>query len=355
MFLKVKKKLFISRLKDNEEDCFSGGHISSKVFLEHYKKIYAENLDIFHIGFLQYKPRFINRLFVLANLLKGRFNGLTRQKEVHFENLLKSGVYDEVIFDSSLYGNLVKITSHYPVKKTVIFQNCEVDYFMGEYLFSKWYSFINLKYAYFSERRTIEHSDSNIFLTEYDYQRSRRFYYYKADFFISTVLQKYFLDTFATRQDQIPAKGLIYYFIGSNNVQNSRALRLLLKDTYFRPLYVYGAVCDSAMSQNLSLNNVYLKRKVMNVAVETKGKILLAPLFGGSGIKIKILEALSNSNQVITTIEGISGLEFAVKSGAIIVSEFTTHPSDHKLPDWDNFKLDLENYFLNSKLTQLGD
>ena len=51
-----------------------------------------------------------------------------------------------------------------------------------------------------------------------------------------------------------------------------------------------------------------------------EGEIVVVPLFSGSGIRIKIVEALSNQKVVITTDIGLSGLDFTPNQDLVVAN-----------------------------------
>jgi hypothetical protein len=334
----------VSRLNADQVRFYSGGDLSSKVFLEHYTREFESKIDIFFVGFLRIKWRFLNRLFVLYNVLLGRLNGLTKYKVKKFKNLIDSGVYDCVIFDSSLYGSLVEYANVRGLRTVVIYQNLEIDYFTGQYFLNHWLDFVILKQVFFCERRSIRFANENLFLTDYDRSRALRLFSVKGEvkttkILVQSLIQNNIIDYELFEKDETG-----YYYVGSDNSQNRHALEIVLSCIGLKPLYVFGSVCKSFNNRSNIFENVFFEGEVIDLNSRVKGLTLLAPLYFGSGIKLKIIEAIANGNQVLTSVEGVSGLEFALKSGVLVLNEFSAEKTEIPNPNWAQFYYDLKSY-----------
>lgn len=346
--MSASKTLFVSRLNHDQTKFHSGGDTSSKVFLDYYKVKLGSKVDVFFVGFLRIRFRFVNRLLVLYNVLSGRLNGLTPYKVKRFKELINSGLYCSVIFDSSLYGELVEYANKRGLKTVVIYQNLEIDYFTGQFLFNRWFDFVMLKKAHEAELKSSEWANESFFLTDYDLSRAIRFYKFRGDVQVSKILLNKFFKNFSI--EGLRHSGYStddFYFVGSNNAQNVNALKNIIGCSEIRPLHVFGSVCSFMSSFDNRLDDVYFHGEVDDLNSRIKRLKLVAPLYGGSGIKLKIIEAIANGSQVITTIEGVSGLEFALESKVVIINDFSTGRIEIPLPNWVQFQRDLTQYLNN--------
>lgn len=93
---------------------------------------------------------------------------------------------------------------------------------------------------------------------------------------------------------------------------------LILKSLPFCTLHICGSVCDEIEG---NYKNVFLRGIVDNLEREySASEVCIAPLLFGSGLKIKIVEALSYSRVCVTTRIGAQGLTDIIDK-AIIVSK----------------------------------
>jgi hypothetical protein len=106
---------------------------------------------------------------------------------------------------------------------------------------------------------------------------------------------------------------------------NKEDCRLIAKDNIYINVWGYGSSSISAyLKKILSGNGVIVKERGAFVSFnEINDKFLLVPIFHGSGIKIKVLEAIFQQKVIITTPRGIEGL-FRIKSKIInVVNSFS--------------------------------
>ena len=125
------------------------------------------------------------------------------------------------------------------------------------------------------------------------------------------------------RLKQIPGRCL---FVGSNGHANVQGLSwflthvwpLLLTNIKRCSLHVCGTVCNEIKRK---FQNVYFLGRLDNIEDEYSAtELVVVPLFFGSGLKIKLVEALSYGRACVSTSLGVQGLkEFIGK--AILVED----------------------------------
>lgn len=139
---------------------------------------------------------------------------------------------------------------------------------------------------------------------------------------INSVLVPYPVDI-SKRVPKKTVKNII--FIGGYNEANIDALKWFLDNVwqYFSSfninLLVYGTVSSAFNSFNYK--NVILKGKVEDIrTVYNDADIAINPVKVGGGLKIKNIEALSNSIPLITTTEGANGLESTINKSFLLAN-----------------------------------
>lgn len=118
-------------------------------------------------------------------------------------------------------------------------------------------------------------------------------------------------------------------FIASNNIINIDALNKFIDQVFIKikttnnniKLIIAGSICDSAylISNNDSVL-FYGRYKEMDELLYL-ADIVINPVFFGTGLKIKVIEALANSKVVITSKNGLDGLDCNSYQDFCIVTE----------------------------------
>jgi hypothetical protein len=125
----------------------------------------------------------------------------------------------------------------------------------------------------------------------------------------------------------VPGQGVLYYFAGVNNFVNRETLVSALRwfeqarssplDTF----HVFGSICDSMEVRRASGHRMHLHGRVPDLTKAiSRMDVLLAPIHAGSGIPIKIADALSAGNIVITTKLGAEGYSEFVGTRILIAN-----------------------------------
>jgi len=130
--------------------------------------------------------------------------------------------------------------------------------------------------------------------------------------------------------EQIPGRCI---FVGSGADQNVVGLNWFLREVWTdilrhypeASLHVCGSVCES-VSKNVS--NVTLLGRVNDLSSEYgAAEVCIVPLIAGSGLKIKLMEALSYGKVVVSTSVGVQGV--SDMSGKCVVVADTPNEFAH--------------------------
>ncbi|UCF94080.1 MAG: glycosyltransferase family 4 protein [Desulfobacterales bacterium] len=129
-----------------------------------------------------------------------------------------------------------------------------------------------------------------------------------------------------SRISQIPGRCL---FVGSNGYNNVQGLRWLLENVWptiiaalpHCKLHVCGTVCNELKGE---FAHVELLGRIDNLEQEySLAELCLIPLQFGSGLKIKLVEALSYGRACVTTSIGLQGLS-DLRDKAVVVADSAT-------------------------------
>jgi glycosyltransferase involved in cell wall biosynthesis len=134
--------------------------------------------------------------------------------------------------------------------------------------------------------------------------------------------QYYYIPAFMEKNDSYK-NGYQKYdilFVGSDNPHNRKGIKWFFDE--IRPrlfdsikLLIVGSISKYAPVYD----NVTCLPSVENIAdAYNRSKISICPILGGTGMKIKIVEALSFGLPVVTTTKGIAGFPAKNKSGCLI-------------------------------------
>ncbi|SRR5579883_666008 len=113
-------------------------------------------------------------------------------------------------------------------------------------------------------------------------------------------------------------------FVGSCSSHNVHSLQWFLESVWpivlqtdpYCHLHVYGSVCDHIQG---NFANVHLRGGVEDLKPEYgAAQVCLVPLLMGSGLKIKLVEALSHGRACVSTSIGVQGLRDIVGSAVLV-------------------------------------
>ena len=249
-------------------------------------------------------PSFCTRI---KNVLLGESLGNTRSLKQRI-NILLQKKYDYVIFNSSLFGKYIRLFSKRGMRTCCIYHNVEYNYFRAKYKVSgnPLYRLI-IPYIKYQETLSTSFAHYLIVLNERDSLELEKIYGRSADFLFPT--------SFAPIEQGLlhPLKQTEPYvlFVGSNFFANVEGLRFLFQEVAPNikcNILVVGSVCDAFFGQALP-ENVKLVGVVDDLSpyyVSAIGAVI--PIFSGSGLKTKTIEALRYGKYVIGTKEGFSGV-----------------------------------------------
>jgi len=225
---------------------------------------------------------------------------------------------DMVFFNVSLHGRLVrKIKLKFPnIKVIVFFENNEKKFFFdlvklsGLIYLPIWFS------VSYNEKLSLEYSDLNIFLTEHD----------KLSFGVLKTPSVVIPVTLSDKYRQSNAKNngnndSYVLFVGSAFFANIEGVLFIIKKiapSISCNILIVGKGIKKALSKENIPNNVTIEDFVKDLSEIYNGAAaFIAPLFYGSGMKIKLAEAMMYGKKIIATSLAFCGYKINKKSCVI--------------------------------------
>lgn len=276
------------------------------------KQIFGEeNVDYIYLEREEIKNRILSKILTIFYNILGFCGGRTpkNQKKVMAE--IMKNRYEYVFMDTSLFGNLIKKIKkvNKNLKIITFFHNIEYDYFF-EMTRSYGKQFLPLVYSSkINEKNSTRYSDYLITLNKEESKRLKTLYGVNSTTempitFKNTVIQ----DNIKLKRNQ-QKYGV---FVGSYFYGNINGIK------WFDENVAGNIVCDILVIGNgMEKLNGVLKNKNLKIvgSVEDIAKyyldcdFVIAPIFDGAGMKVKIAEAMMYGKTIIGTVEAFQGYD----------------------------------------------
>ena len=244
------------------------------------------------------------------NLLLKEGYAQTREFSQKLSELLQED-FDLVFFDSSLYGVYVAKAKRAGKKTCCFYHNVERKYYRDKFkITGKLQDRLMIPYVDYCEKLSTLNADCIIALNERDSEELMESYGRKADFIFPTSfapIEKEQLNSYAPIKPRKPYA----LFVGSNFFANVEGLRFLFKEV--APLVrcdirVVGSVCKAFEGSSLP-DNVILEGVVDDLLpYYAEASCVVSPIFSGSGLKTKTIEALRYGKLFLGTTESFTGI-----------------------------------------------
>lgn len=244
--------------------------------------------------------------------------------------VLITNKYDCVVVDSSRYGFVVKYFRDRGIPVIVRVHNIEANYLKVK--FNSNATFANLVRSFLgriSERIAFSNANSLLFLTEEDRLIAKKTFHISQDSRILPIC----LQNHSIRFQKKESGKLKFLCTGSFWFgPNAEGVKWFLKEVWPRlsersDLQLELIIAGSSPSADLfsivdNLNNVMIFASPsagQMAGLFSKADIFVAPIFVGSGMKVKIAEALSYGLPVVSSQHAAIGYDVAVEEGAVLV------------------------------------
>lgn len=287
----------------------------SEVDLESIK-----NADLIENGFLLREDKPISKTlsylftYAIPNKLKGRIRDFDRTRFGHkeqFLKILKDYQYDYIIISYAYWAELIRENKYLKNAKLIIdthdfltsqFQN-QKRFNLGKY-FNKEIELLNL----FQKVWAIS-SDENYVFSQFVSSEVIT---------IPHALQAKFQLNSAKKYDLV--------YVASSNEHNVKSVKWFFEEVYPKlnhnlSICVVGKINDHIPE----LPNVTKMHFVEDLnRVYSESRVAICPMLSGSGLKIKVVEALSFGLPVVCNPRGIDGLINKTNNGCLVTEDATT-------------------------------
>lgn len=244
------------------------------------------------------------------NVLRGKSYGYTKKLKNKLDTYLKNE-YGIVFIESTVYGGLVKYVRDRGFKTIVFCHNVEYEYYKAKYESKKtMMNKILVSYIKRQERLSLESATGVIALNFRDSDGIEKLYNRSADVILPIFYEQIKLEKLlpkATSESYL-------LFVGANFFANTDGICWFIENVsnYInRKLYVAGGCC-STIVKTLDMSkyhNVKLLGYVDDLdAAYINASGVVCPIFAGSGMKTKTIEALKYGKTIFGTIEAFEGI-----------------------------------------------
>ena len=246
----------------------------------------------------------------LVNLVLGRSYGYTRALRGTIDECINNGTYDFAFVDSSSYGGYVGIVAKNRLKSVVFCHNVEYDYYKAKYQSKK--SFMNwilVHYIHRQEHLSIKNATKVVALNERDKKEIDSIYHRSADLVLPVFYEAIEKNAFQKQT----ADYLL--FVGANFYANNDGIEWFIKNVspYISSKVCIAGGCCDYIRNNINIaeyGNVSLLGFVDDLDSLYKAAAgVICPIFSGSGMKTKTIEALRFGRTVFGTSEAFEGID----------------------------------------------
>lgn len=304
----MKKILYIAR---EPQALLSGGASVDSRNLRTLKSIYGNGNVV-----VEYLPKSTLKSVALSLLTLSSYGvNYIREKKILQSRRLNN--CQLIFIEGSFTGNLVYQLSMQGCKVILHMHNIEAKLYRSRLNYEKglipW-----LRYAFirYNEKLSVKYAAAIINLNQRDSEDMLELYNRKADIILPI--------TFPKRQHDNDSIGVGDYllFVGSDFFPNIEGLIWFIKNVapYVKTIIkVVGSCCNNPMLQAIKLpSNVKLVGYVNNLSTYySYASAIIAPIFSGSGMKTKTIEAMSFGKTIIGTNEAFVGIESSEHSNSI--------------------------------------
>lgn len=285
-----------------------GGNIARKFNYKLFKEILGDNLYRIIIPINKEKKK------VLKNYLTLSFNGQSKEIEKRVFEIIKEKRIGKIFFDGSLYGNIQKkIKKLYPkIEFITFFHNIEKNYYLERIKVEGKSRLILLPSVIYNENLSVKYSEKLIVLNKRDLDELKRIYKKKINDKLIYQIPLYLEDSYIENKNFIKCN-YDYLFIGSAFYANIYGITWFIEEVlpYIEGKLVLVGKGMEILKEKFSNNKkLEIKGTVENIAkYYYEDNIIISPIFHGSGIKTKTIEALMYNKKIIGTKEAFVGIE----------------------------------------------
>lgn len=264
----------------------------------------------------------------IANLLllSGR---LTRKAARELQQLIARREHDIVFLDTSYYGWIARYCRRQGIPCVAMIHNVEFDFEMNRLRSGQWAYVPSFLSAYVNERLTAKHANAVISLHKEDSARLAALYGRTAEYQWPVLVDDTISDAevLTPRQDEDKVTNVL--FVGTSFYANMEAVLFFIKEVLPRlgkDLNIRFQVVGRGFEAHKDLEKldprVVVYGKVADVhQFYLNAAIVIAPIFSGAGMKVKIAEAMMYARPVVASSFALIGYEESIDADNLISAD----------------------------------
>ena len=245
----------------------------------------------------------------LRNLILGEGYGYSKDVDLQVKASFHNN-YSFVFFDRSIFGPLVREYAKRGKRILCFYHNVEAHLARSRFKVTNnpLYWFFS-RYLTWNEAITAKYADIHISISERDQRELKESYGLSEVYLMSTSFQPVSPEYLQNkRREDVP----YCLFVGSDFFANQQGINWFLKEVaphIKMNLKIVGSICNSIEKQCLS-SNVHLEGYVNDLnAIYADASCVISPIFSGSGLKTKTIEALRYGKVIFGTDEAFVGIK----------------------------------------------
>ena len=282
----------------------NGGHFVSERNLRILQKIVGQENVYVH---------FVSRLpvykFVWSLLTFSSYN-MTPKIENDIVNHAVATNCNFVFIEGSLMGRLIKKLRYHSIRVVLFAHNVDSELVWQHYLnhrsvaYAMYYHFVK-----YNEKMSLRYADNIISLNLRDANLMAKIYRCSASIILPITFPKQLL-----LGDMFNSDKPYCLFVGSNFFPNVEGIKWFIVNV--APFINYdvrivGSCCENVELRKINCpSNVYFEGFVPNLSKYYRAaSFVIAPIFSGSGMKTKTIEAMSFGKSIVGTLEAFVGID----------------------------------------------
>lgn len=252
-------------------------------------------------------PNLLTKFF---NILFCKSYGCTQKTTSYLKSTLSRRT-ELAFFNGSIYGTYVHMLHKKGIKTAVFYHNVESNYYFDKYQSKKSVlNYLMYRYIHKQEEISTQNADIVITLNKRDSLELLRLYNREANFNSPTSYS-----SIPENQLKADTEGKDYIlFVGGDFYANIDGITDFIKNALPKldiDLYVVGSCCNSLIADSKIMNNqqVFMKGFVEDISgIYEAASAVICPIYSGSGMKTKTVEALKYGKYVFATPEAFEGI-----------------------------------------------
>ena len=245
----------------------------------------------------------------LLSILTRRSYGFTSTIERQVEAALNEP-YEFIFFDRSIFGDTVRKFSQKGHKIICFFHNVETSLSKARFRVTKNLFYLllyrNIKY---NESLSIKYSDKIIAISDRDLLELQNISSNKLVGLLPTSFLPIEIDEAKLQQ---PLTSYYCLFVGSDFFANQEGITWFIKEvapSIDMEVWIVGSICNTLSNMHLPKNVRLLGYAEDLTSLYVNASCVISPIFSGSGLKTKTIEAIRFGKYILGTDEAFVGVD----------------------------------------------